>query len=175
MMQTSDIIEIKGSRLKLTGLFALGVLMTALSAAVAFGSVPARDAVVGWLGLLFSGYCTAVLFRRLLIADRAVLTITPNGIRDIRISTDFVPWSGICDITSRRVRGQRFIVIGADPAVERHLALTATAKWSRGLNHVLGLDGLCISATGLQINHYALFKTCLTYWQASGRHPQTHS
>jgi hypothetical protein len=36
MVQTSDVMEIKGSPAKLTGLLAIGVLLTALSAALAF-------------------------------------------------------------------------------------------------------------------------------------------
>jgi hypothetical protein len=40
MVQSSEVMEIKGSPVKLIGLLAIGVLLTALSAALAFGWIP---------------------------------------------------------------------------------------------------------------------------------------
>jgi hypothetical protein len=169
MVQISDGMEIKGSPAKLIGLLAIGVLMTALSAAVAFRWIPVGGAAVawGWAGLLFFGLCTAICFWRLLTAGRTLVTITPRGIKDIRIAADAVPWSGIRDVSTAEIKRQKFIVLAVDPSVEKQLALTRIARWSRGPNRMLGIDGLCVSAIGLKIDHDTLLRACLAHWRAA--------
>jgi hypothetical protein len=167
MVQTSDIMEITGSPVKLIGLFAAGVLMTAASAALAFRWIPSESTAWGWFGLLFFGLCTALGLWRLLTAGRTVLTISPHGIKDVRLSAEMVPWSGVEDISTAKIKRQKFVVIAVEPSIEERLALTRMARWSRGPNRLLGIDGLCISAVGLKINHDTLLKACLVHWQAA--------
>jgi hypothetical protein len=163
-------MEVKGSPMKLIGLFAAGVLMTGISAALAFRWIPSRNSVVvGWFGLFFFGLCTAILLWRLLTVGRTVVTITPHGIKDARLSADVVPWRGIQGVSTGRIKGQSFIVLAIDPSVEQRLALTPIARLSRGPNRMLGIDGLCISAAGLRISHDALFRACLAHWQTAQR------
>jgi hypothetical protein len=170
MVQTSDVMEIKGSPVKLIGLFALGVLMTALSAALGFGWIPAGPIAeaVGWFGLVFFGPCTAICVWRLLTASQTLVTITPHGIKDIRVAADVVPWSAVRNVSTAEVQGQKFIVLAVDPSIEQQLALTLAAKWSRAPNRMLGVDGLCVSAIGLKIDHDTLFRACVTHWRATG-------
>jgi hypothetical protein len=169
MVRTSDVMEIKGSPVKLIGLFALGVLMTALSAALAFGWIPAGPIAeaVGWSGLVFFGLCTAICLWRLFTANQTIVTITPHGIMDIRVAADVVPWSAIRNVSTAEVQGQQFVVLAVDPSIEQQLALTLVAKWSRGPNRMLGVDGLCVSAVGLRINHDSLFRACSAQWRAA--------
>jgi hypothetical protein len=66
MTGAGEVTEIQGSRIKLIGLCLVGLLMTATAAALAFGWLPARRAgdnsvAWGWFGLLFFGFCTAVI------------------------------------------------------------------------------------------------------------------
>jgi len=95
MVQMSDVMEIKGSPVKLIGLLPIGVLLTALLAALAFHWMPAGPTAVtvGWFGLVFFGLCTAVCLWRLLTAGQTVVTITPSGIKDVRLAADVVPWN----------------------------------------------------------------------------------
>jgi hypothetical protein len=166
--QTSDVMEVKGSPMKLIGLFAVGVLLTGTSAALAFRWIPSRNSVVvGWFGLLFFGLCTTILLWRLLTAGRTVVTITSQGIKDARLSGDVVPWRGIQSLSTAQIKRQRFIVLAIDPSIEQQLTLKPIARLSRGPNRMLGINGLCISAAGLQINHDALFKACLAHWQTA--------
>lgn len=171
MEQTSDAMEIKGSPMKLVGLFAAGVLMTTASAALAFRWLPSGNSVVvGWFGLLFFGLCTVILLWRLLTAGRTVVTITREGIKDARLSGNVVPWRGIQGLSTAQIKRQKFIVLAINPSIEQQLTLTPIARLTRGPNRMLGIDGLCISAAGLKINHDALFKECLAHWQtAQGR------
>jgi hypothetical protein len=169
MVQMSDVMEIKGSRMKLIGLLAIGMLMTALSAALAFRWFPVAPSSVawGWVGLAFFGLCTALCVWRLLTAGRTVVTITPHGIKDVRLAADAVPWRAIQGISTVVVKGQKFIVLAVEPSIEKQLALTLIAKWSRGPNRRLGVDGLCVSAIGLKINHDTLLRACLAPWRAA--------
>jgi hypothetical protein len=169
MVQTSDVMEIKGSPAKLIGLLAIGVLMTALSAALAFRWLPVTPRAVpwGWFGLVFFGLCTVICVWRLLTAGRTVVTITPQGIKDVRLAADVVPWRAVRDISTAVVKSQKFIVLAVEPSIDKQLSLTRIAKWSRGPNRALGADGLCVSAIGLKIGHDALFKACLANWRAA--------
>jgi hypothetical protein len=169
MVQASGVMEIKSSPVKLIGLFAISVLLTALSAALAFGWFPADPVIVGvgWFGLAFFGLSIAVAVWRLLTAAQTVVTITPGGIKDIRVAADIVPWNAVRDVSTAEVAGQKFIVLAVDPSIEKQLVLTRAAKWSRGPNRMLGVDGLCVSAIGLKIDHDALFRACMAHWRAA--------
>jgi hypothetical protein len=116
---------------------------------------------------LFFGPCTALAFWKLLTAGRTVVTISPDGIKDIRLAADILPWSGVRNISTAKLERQKFIVLAVEPSTEERLPLTRMARWTRGPNRMLGIDGLCVSAIGLKINHDALLRTCLAYWQAA--------
>jgi hypothetical protein len=141
-----QVIEIEGSPAKLLGLLGLGVLMTALSAAVAIPLLPgfrpnAFHQFVGYFGAVFFGACTVTIAWRLITAGGPVVTITPQGIRDTRVAAEFIPWGAIRKIHTWQFSGQKMMVLAIDPAIERQLTLTKAARWSRGANRALGADG----------------------------------
>lgn len=78
-----------------------------------------------------------------------------------------IPWNAVTGISTWQYRGQRVLVLAIDPAVEGRLTLTRIARWSREPNRALGIDGLCVTATGLNINYDALLQTCLTHVQSA--------
>jgi hypothetical protein len=169
MVQASEVMEIKGSPVKLAGALPLGVLMTALSAASASGWIPSdpTGVAISWFCLVFFAVSTAVVAWRLLRVGQTVLTITPHGIKDIYFAADVVPWSAVRNVTTAEVGWQKVIVLTLDPSIEQQLALTLAAKWFRGPNRMLGVDGLCVSAIGLKIDHDTLFKACAAHWRAA--------
>jgi hypothetical protein len=165
-------IEIAGSPGKLILLVALGVLMTAASAAIAFGLIPDVDIVVliiSYFGVVFFALCTIILVRRLLGARSPVVTITPEGIRDTRVAADLIPWSAIRSLTTWEYAGQKVLVLAVEPTVEQKLTLTTIAQWSRAPNRALGADGLCVTAQGLQTDYDTLFRICTDYAHAAQR------
>src|ERR1043166_506969 len=108
---------------------------------------------VGYAGAALFGLATAIGAWRL-VADRgAVLTLTEDGIRDRRISADAIPWRAIAGISTWQYRRQRIMVLAVDPAAEAQLRLTRTARWSRGPNRALGIDGLCVATVGLAVEN----------------------
>jgi hypothetical protein len=175
-IDTSRIIEIEASPNKLLGLVGMGVAMTAVSAAIAFALLPGVgpfDQIWGYAGLVFFGAATVVALWRLATMRGPVVTITPSGIRDIRIAAELVPWSGITRISTWAYAGQKVMVLKVDPACESGLTLSATARWTRGANRALGADGLAITAQGLKIDYQTLFDTSMAYAQASKTCPHS--
>jgi hypothetical protein len=172
MVQTSGVMEIKGSPAKLIGLLAMGAVMTALGAALAFGWFPGpsrgNEVAAGWTCLVFSGWCTAVVVWRLLKAGQTVITITPDGNKDIRLAVGLVSWSAVSKVSSAQIGWQRFILLAVDPSMVQQLPLKRAAKWSIVVNRMFGFDGLCVLAIGLRINHDTLLRACLAHWRGVG-------
>ena len=173
-LDTSRTIEIESSPLKLLMLVGVGVLLTATSAAIAFNWLPGTPVAplgraFGWFGLVFFAACTAVALWRLFTARGPVITISPHGIRDTRIAADVIPWSATTGISTWEFKRQKVMVLAVEPAVERKLALTRMARWTRDANRALGADGLCITAQGVKIDHQTLLSTSLAYLHAA--HP----
>jgi hypothetical protein len=168
--ETTGILEIKQSPLAMLGLIALGIVLTAMCAAIAFHrtlGIPASSfhEFVGYLGAPFFALCTGVGFWRLLTVRGPVVTITPEGIRDTRVAAEMIPWPAVRGISTWQYRRQKIMVLALDPAAEASLTLTRVARWSRGPNRALGADGLCIAVTGLNITYDALLQTCTAHIQ----------
>jgi hypothetical protein len=164
-------VEIEASPVRMLGLAALGLLMTALSAAIAlrvFPNVPPDTFVefCGYAGTMFFAACTLLILWRAFTTHGPVVTITWEGIRDSRIAAELIPWSAINDIAIWEYRRQRVIVLAVDPAVEAGLTLTRMVRWTRGANRALGADGLCVTAQGLKIGFDELFATTMAYARA---------
>src|ERR1700741_4167469 len=100
---TSRALIVEGSPKKLLGLVSLGVLMTALSIMLAVrpdARIADFDRIWGYLGAAFFGLCTGIGLWRLFTAPRAVITISPEGIRDTRVAVELIPWSAITGIST---------------------------------------------------------------------------
>jgi hypothetical protein len=160
METTVGTIEIKGSPAKLLGLFALGILMTLACALVTFGYIPVtagslRQFLI-WVGVVFFGLGTLVAGSRLMRASDTVVTLSPNGLLDTRLSQRPIPWGAIQEVGVWTMQGQKVIVLPVPPETEKSVGLTRIASWSRGANKKLGADGLCVMASGLETSHDAL-------------------
>lgn len=175
MIDTRHAVEIEASPVRMLGLAATGLLMTALSAAMALRALPnvrpgSPAELYGYAGTVFFGACTALLLWRAFTTRGPVVTLTREGIRDRRVAAELIPWSAINDIAVWKYRGQRAMVLVVDPAVEAGLGLTRIVRWTRGPNRALGADGLCVTAQGLKIGFDELLATSLAHaraWQSS--------
>jgi hypothetical protein len=167
-VEATGIVEIKQSPLRMLGLIAIGIVLTALCVGIAFHLFPDLQAslyqeFMAYVGVVFFSLCTIIGLWRLLSVSGPVVTITPEGIRDTRVAAQVIPWSAITGISTWQYRGQKIMVLAVDPATESGLTLTRIARWSRGANRALGADGLCITAAGLSIKYDALLQTCMAY------------
>jgi hypothetical protein len=171
-LDTSRTIEIESSPGKLLGLVGIGVVMTALGAALAFGGLSGRaDTLsahaVGTIALVFFAACTVVALWRLFTMHGPVITISPQGIRDTRVAADLIPWTAITGISTWEFKRQKIMILAVNPAVETKLLLTPMARWTRGAKRALGADGLGITAQGVKIDYDALLATVTAYAQAA--------
>ena len=161
-LDTSQIIEIESSPTKLLLLFGLCVLITGLGVAVAVPLIPdfrpgVFQQILCYAGAAFFALCTVIVAWRLATSRGPVVTITSDGIRDIRVAAEFIPWRAVRKIFTWEHAGAKMMILAIDPAVEHQLTLTKMAQWSRAPNRALGADGLYITAQGLKIDHQTLF------------------
>jgi hypothetical protein len=174
IIDTSRTIEIAYSPWKLVGLLAIGIGLTALSAAFAFDWLAGAGLLVKllmYVGVMFFGLCTIIAAWRLLTERGPVVTIAPAGIRDTRVAAELIPWSAVRRISTWEYERQKIMVLAIDPAVERTLTLTAIARSTRSINPLLGANGLCIAATGLKIKYDTLFEIACAYASHSDTEP----
>jgi len=157
------------------GALALGFVSLAFSllgAGTAFGYFGdvepwSKGWVGGWLCLLFFPVCAVGWFRQA-FASGAVVAVGPQGVRDTRVSPDWIPWEAITGLSTASVRGTQFLMVAVDPAFEARMTLTSIARWARPANAALGYRGLGIGATGLRGSFDALKRSVEEGW-AKGR------
>jgi hypothetical protein len=107
--------------------------------------------VVGIVGALFFGLCTAVMLWRYMMTG-PVVTLAREGLRDVRVAREFIPWEAIERVSTYAIGGQQFVIVAVAPEVEARLTLTAIARWTRKANRSIGADGLAIGPQGLTID-----------------------
>lgn len=172
---TSLTLEIADSRWKLAGLTALSILMNVASVFAiwaAITDIPNGGYVTVALACgaaLFFALTTVVIIRRLVQAGEPLITLTPEGIRDTRLSAALIPWRAVRGISTWTHYGQKVMVLDVDPSVIRQLPLNPLVRWTLGLNRLLGIDGLGISALGLTIGYEALLQAAIAYAEAAQR------
>jgi hypothetical protein len=111
------------------------------------------DEFIGYVGLALFPLIAFIVGRYLFVLRGPVVTISSEGIRDIRIASETIPWHGIKNISTWSYGRNKVMVLALDPRLESALTLTRLARFSRGPNSVLGANGLCIAPRGLKINY----------------------
>lgn len=168
---TSATVEFHASPSRQLTLLVFSAMSTAIAAALAFRlfpNMPNDPATVsaGYTGIAFFGFCAAVAIWRLIATSGPVVTVSPQGLRDARVSAEPIPWSSIKSISTWQMQRQAVLVIKVDPATETRLPLTRVARWTRNAARSLGADGLVISSQGLKVGYPTLYYTCLDFWAA---------
>jgi hypothetical protein len=168
---TSRTIEIHASPARLLTLLAFSLMSTAIATALAFRLLPGMSAdpaatTAGYTGIAFFGFCAVVALWRLYGQRGAMVTISPEGLRDVRVAPQTIPWRAVKGIATWQMQRQMVLVISIAPEAERRLTLTTMARLTRGAHRSLGADGLVMSAHGLKIGYPTLFYTCRDYWEA---------
>ncbi len=137
---------------------ALSVGMTAVSVGLMVVDSPRAEAnrAIGLVGLVLFGAATVVLVLRAVRTRGDVVTLTPAGFYDRRVTRAVVPWAALTGATTWSAMGQRVLVLQVAPDAWPGLDLTATARRSLAANRALGADGLAVTTSGLGIGHDAL-------------------
>lgn len=121
----------------------------------------------GYLSILFFGGASLIIARQWLGASGPVVVLTDSGITDTRIAREEIPWSSIRNLAMWQYGRQKSLVLTIDPAVEAGLTLTRMARWSRGPNRSLGVDGLCVASNGLNTSFEDLARIVTAKYQAA--------
>ncbi len=172
-IDTSGTIEIRAA----PGNFLLnvleGVLLMLLCAGLALITHEGRALVGG-----FSIIWLVAAGLRAISPRGAVVTIAPEGIRDRRVADKFIPWCIVKGVSVWHARvkwgalhvlvtgsltGQNIVVLAIDPADIRKLELPQLLAQGRGLNREVRLDGLCMTADGLETDSHTLRELCTAY------------
>jgi hypothetical protein len=127
--------------------------------------------IAGAAGALFFGPATLLIVWRALTSAGPVVTLTPTGIRDIRVASAEIPWDAVRGISTWSHQGQNAMVIAVTPEIEAGLGLTAMTRMTRKANRALGADGLCITAQGLKTTYQDLLETTLAYIETHRSRP----
>lgn len=170
MIDTSRRVEI-GMSGRMLRLATLSMLLTGISAVMGLrliGNMPPGGfgQLAALAGMFVFGVCSFVLLRRF-SAGGPVVTLAPEGIRDQRIATAFVPWTAIRRISTRERYGQRVMVLEIDPIAEAQLPTARAVTWLRFANARLGADGLCVSGQGLDVGYDELLAMTTHYAEAA--------
>ena len=174
MPNLPDIIEIGYSWKRLSLLFIGAIALTAASAAMAFNWYPGTRVgpfytAVGYFGVLFFGFALLKIGWLLVTSGRGpVLFIDRNGIRDLRVSPNVIPWDAVEQIGVDSVQKQAFVTLKVTRELEKQLVAGTGKKLMRAANHVVGVDGIVINPSGLQVDSPTLFEVCNAYRAAAG-------
>src|SRR5262249_25046008 len=162
------VIEIGYSWKRLLLLLAGAVVLTAGCAAMAFHLFPdmkvdAFYTAVGYFGMVFFGFAMLKIGWLLLTARGPVLFIDRHGIRDLRVSPIVIPWHAVEQIGISEIRRQKFVTLRVTPTLEAQLVASTGSKLMRAANHAIGVDGIVINPSGLQVDPPTLLEVCDAY------------
>ena len=168
---TSGTIEFHASPTRQLTLLAFSGMSLVLALALALNLIPnvPSDPVAvssGYFGIVFFGFCAGVAIWRLWSQRGPIVTMSPAGLRDVRVTAEPIPWNAVKGISTWQMQRQMVLVVAVDPAVEARLTLTRVAQWMRTANRRLGADGLVVSAHGLKVGYPTLFYTSRDFWEA---------
>jgi hypothetical protein len=169
--QLPDDIEIGYSALRMLRLVGLAVIMTLVSASIAFNWFADKNldgfmVAVGYAGVAFFGLATAKIIWKLITAKGPVVFINRCGIRDLRISNELILWGSVENITVWEYRRQKCIVLKISPALEGQLFASKAKQAMLLANRAVGVDGIAVAASGLTMDFDTLLKTCMAYYSA---------
>jgi hypothetical protein len=165
-LQANDCLEIYESRVRLSFFLAGGVFltlgalfMTGACLGVLLGVLgpppttarqivsPILASLIGVVGIIMFGPAAIQSAGRLLGSRQPVLFLTPDGFKDIRISSEWIPWSTILSAKDYRGKG---LVLDVDPQFESRLRLSFVSRFARTANRLFGYRGLWIAAFPLE-------------------------
>jgi hypothetical protein len=119
--------------------------------------------LIGWPTLIFGLACAIAPARHALARDPTV-TVGPLGVRDTRLSPDWIPWAAITGLSAASWPPPPFLVLHIDPAFEATMSLTRAARWARPVNAAMGCDGHVIRGVGLEGDLEALARAIEEGW-----------
>ncbi|WP_420844842.1 STM3941 family protein [Jiella avicenniae] len=153
-------------------LFAVGCFLASLGSlalVLTWDEPPSEDFKYWmiWLGVPFFGFGACVLFSRMTWSG-PVVVLSPEGLRDRRMSPAIIPWTAIRSLKPRSYRGAKLLVLEIDRDLERRVPWSLTFRMNRWPNAILGAKGPWIVCSDLQITHERMVEVVEAYWHTFG-------
>ncbi|MCP5081805.1 MAG: hypothetical protein GY948_08920 [Alphaproteobacteria bacterium] len=171
----SQTVEISASALQLLGSFALTVLAgLGIGAAVWLNAeILTTVALVAFLiGTAVLVGVSFYLAKLMLRSDAPVVTISPEGVCDRRLSADTVSWRDIDHIRPRRNRQAQVIELVLSKEADKALTYKPLPRLLRSYHRLSNSVRFAVSAHGLKISHKQLQETLEAYIKAHGPQPE---
>ncbi len=125
-----------------------------------------KPVVAGALSVLFFGTAMTGWLVQLVRKKDAMLEIGPDGIFDRRIARKPVSWRSIRNISTRTIHRNLFIVLDVAENKEDILKSNRFSRWFSKLDKVVGIGGITVSASGLDVPAKDLVKIIEVYAKA---------
>lgn len=171
----TETIEISASASQLLGSFILTVLASigvgaAVWLNVAILTTPALIAFLIGMSVLVG--LSFLLARLMLRSDTPVVTISPEGVRDIRLSEDMITWQDIEAVRTLRNRQVPGIELILSKQAEKDLTYKPLPRLLRNYRGLSSSVRYAVSAHGVKMRHQQLLATLKAYAEAHGPQPQ---
>ena len=171
IIDTAQTVQIKGSAAHLLGSLALTLLAGAgIGAAVWLNAeILTSEALVALTVATFALVIISVVIARVMFrSNEPVVTISPSGVCDRRISPDTVAWSTIEDIRPSRQRQVPVIELILSKEASANLTYRPLARLMRSYHRLSRAVRYTVTAHGLKMGHKQLLATLKAYAEAHG-------
>ena len=151
----SRTLEIAASQARTFRQLLLGILLTLIAALLLAYEGDGAPPIAWFAAIIFGGFTFFVLWRLVTMERGPVVTISPRGIRDIRLAAEFLPWTAVRNISSHA----KMMVLTVDPAAVARLTLSPAARTA----HAAGPKTFYIRAADLDTDFDRLLMMCAIY------------
>ncbi|MEM1199203.1 MAG: STM3941 family protein [Pseudomonadota bacterium] len=171
VIDTAETIQIKGSSAQLIGSLGLTLLAGAgIGAAVWINAeiLPTGAVIAMILGTLGLVAASVVISRVMFRPNEPLVTISPDGVCDRRISPDTVSWSAVEDVRPTRLRQVPVVELVLAKEASANLTYTPLARLMRSYHRLSRAVRYTVTAHGLKMGHKQLMETLKAYAAAHG-------
>jgi hypothetical protein len=134
------------------------------------GSLPGSLKEVGTVfGAAIFGAAGVAMFWRALKQPSTIITLSPLGLRDVRLAADLIPWNAVRGVSMVSHVGLKTLIVDIDPAVLQRLGPTHKALSMRRLNQAAGISGVSMETSTLSVSRAWLETAVTAYAMAYGR------
>jgi hypothetical protein len=127
-----------------------------------------------WVGLASCVLVVQILIWRIVNIKQPIVTLSPRGFFDSRISYDFLPWHSVKNIRMKDVgssysyRAHPIVIITFDEMAARTHSLTRAARGTLSINRILGWEGLAVPSVEFNVKAEDFFSTLRNYARTHG-------
>lgn len=125
---------------------------------------------IGWIGLAVAGASLLTLLSDLLVRPALVVSLSPSGLRDWRVSPDEILWTSVLDVRIGDFGKRRAVMIEIDANKMASMQLSWRIRFLRKFGVGGGKETVWIFATWLQTDFTHLHHDLLAYARAHCAH-----